>query len=279
MPRHSLAEVFGFPADTVCVEALRHSTYRLCPFNSVPNCTWENIVHPGGVCSIFSGDDAVITCPIRFREDWLIVVDAAEFLFPPGTKWTSLTNVPLHVRDAPVGYVDFVLVAFDKLGGVADFGALVVQAPDKSDSAQPPFDYPNYSDSSPPVDWTTALDATPPDHTSLLKRGVVHQLIHKGAILHAWKKKMAVAVDTNIFRALPPLPPVDPIEADIALLIYDLKLHESEGRYRLNRHRMVYTSFTALTNQRAAADPSEIDAFVSSLQSSIEEQADGERFD
>ncbi|MFO1371828.1 MAG: NotI family restriction endonuclease [Candidatus Competibacteraceae bacterium] len=47
--------------------------------NKVPSCTKDKAKNPLGVCSIFHNDSLVITCPIRFREDWLIVKDAANF--------------------------------------------------------------------------------------------------------------------------------------------------------------------------------------------------------
>jgi hypothetical protein len=35
MPKHSLAEVFGFPATDMSANANRHRTKRLCPFNNI----------------------------------------------------------------------------------------------------------------------------------------------------------------------------------------------------------------------------------------------------
>ena len=90
MPQHPLAEVFGFPPDNFSPEAERHRKNRLCPFfNKVANCTKDKANDPLGVCSVYEGDSMAITCPIRFRQGWLIADDAAAFFFPTGLKWTS----------------------------------------------------------------------------------------------------------------------------------------------------------------------------------------------
>ncbi|MCR4316207.1 MAG: NotI family restriction endonuclease [Planctomycetes bacterium] len=92
MVSHPLAEVFGFPTNNFSTEANRHRKSALCPFgNKVPNCTKDKANDPLGVCSIFDGGEVAITCPIRFRENWIIAEDAASFFFPPDTRWTSLT--------------------------------------------------------------------------------------------------------------------------------------------------------------------------------------------
>jgi hypothetical protein len=92
MQRHPLIEVFGFPANDLSPEAERYRRLRLCPFNNkVPNCTKDKANDPLGVCSISERDGAyAITCPVRFRQDWLIAEDAAAFFFPEHTNWTLL---------------------------------------------------------------------------------------------------------------------------------------------------------------------------------------------
>ena len=93
-----------------------------------------------GICSIYDGNDATITCPVRFRESWIIVDHAAAFFFPAGTPWTSITEVRLndkHGRSA--GNIDVVLVSYDEQGQITDFGALEVQAVYISGSIRPTF--------------------------------------------------------------------------------------------------------------------------------------------
>lgn len=96
MPKQPLAEVFGFPIDNMSEEAARYRNNRLCPFNNkVPSCTKDDAKNPLGVCSVFHGGDVTITCPVRFREGWLIAEHAAEVLFP-GKPYTTLSEVRLN---------------------------------------------------------------------------------------------------------------------------------------------------------------------------------------
>ena len=130
MPNQPLTEVFGFPSGSLSRDAVRYRKLKLCPFNNkIPNCTKDKADNPLGVCSVFHGDSIAITCPIRFRQDWLIAEDAAAFFFPEGTSWTSLTEVRLNDKNGnAAGNIDVVLVAYDAGGKVTDFGALEVQA-------------------------------------------------------------------------------------------------------------------------------------------------------
>ena len=83
-PRHPLAEVFGFPPGNFSARATHYRKHKLCPYNNkVPSCTKDRANAPLGVCSIWTGNELAITCPIRFRQDWRIASDAAAFFFPP----------------------------------------------------------------------------------------------------------------------------------------------------------------------------------------------------
>lgn len=83
MSKHPLAEVFGFTTRDFSSDAERYRRNKLCPFNNkVPSCTKDKAEKPLGVCSVYDADKVVITCPIRFRQDWLIAEDAASFFFP-----------------------------------------------------------------------------------------------------------------------------------------------------------------------------------------------------
>src|SRR4030067_155742 len=130
MPRHTLEQVLGSPTGNFSPEASRHRANRLCPYNNkVPNCTKDKAKDPLGVCSIYEDDNVAITCPIRFRQDWLIADDAAAFFFPQNRAWTSLTEVRLSDKQGrSAGNIDVVLVAYNDQGRVIDFGALEVQA-------------------------------------------------------------------------------------------------------------------------------------------------------
>ena len=78
MAKQPLAEVFGFPIDNMTPEAKRHRDKRLCPFNNrSANCTKDKANDPLGVCSIFDDQAPVITCPVRFRQNWIIAESPA----------------------------------------------------------------------------------------------------------------------------------------------------------------------------------------------------------
>lgn len=80
--KQPLAEVFGHLITDQTDAAKRYQSHRLCPFNNkVPNCTKDKAKNPLGVCSIYHESEPVITCPIRFRQDWIIADDAAAFVF------------------------------------------------------------------------------------------------------------------------------------------------------------------------------------------------------
>jgi hypothetical protein len=243
MSKHPLAEVFGFPADNISAEAERYRTNRLCPYNNkVPSCTKDKAKNPLGVCTVFDSDAVAITCPIRFRQDWLIVEDAARFLFPPGTSWTSLQEIRLNdANGQSAGNIDFVLVAYDDRGRITDFGALEVQGVYISGNVRQPFEcYMADRLGCTEMSWTTTRVA--PDYLSSSRKRLVPQLLYKGGILKAWGKKQAVVLHEGFYRMLPSLPTVDPGEADVAWLIYGLDLDTTSRRYRLVHRRTEYTA-------------------------------------
>ena len=222
-----LAEVFGHLPTDFSEKAERHRKRKLCPFNNkVPNCTKDKAQNPLGVCSINHNSSPVITCPIRFREDWIITDDASDFFFPQGTLWTSLTEVRLNDRcGKSAGNIDVVLIAYDEDGKVYDFGALEIQAVYISGNVRNPFNfYMSDCTTNSNMDWTSQPKFPRPDFLSSSRKRLAPQLLYKGGILHAWKKKIAVALDKIFFETLPQLKEVDKSEAEIAWLIYDLDL-------------------------------------------------------
>jgi hypothetical protein len=140
---HPLIEVFGYPTDNFSSEANRHREKKLCPFNNkIPNCTKDKANDPLGTCCVGAGEGVAITCPIRFRENWIIADHGADFFFPKKAKWTSLTEVRLKDKGGKsAGNIDLVLVAYDDLGKVVDFGALEIQAVYISGNVRKPFEY------------------------------------------------------------------------------------------------------------------------------------------
>ncbi len=197
MPDHPLAEVFGFPVDNLSSEATRYRENKLCPFNNkVPNCTKDKANNPLGVCSIFDGEKLAITCPVRFRQDWIIVEDAASFFFPVNANWTTLTEVRLRDRQGKsAGNIDVVLVQYDNDGRVLDFGALEIQAVYISGNVRRPFEaYMENPEVGADMDWSKETNYPRPDYLSSSRKRLAPQLLYKGGILSAWNKKIGVAL-------------------------------------------------------------------------------------
>lgn len=274
--KHPLAEIFGFVAADMSLSAARHRTKRLCPFNNkVPNCTKDKAQDPLGICSVFHEGEVVITCPVRFRQEWLIADDAADFFFPVGTKWTTLTEVRLKTADGDsAGNIDVVVCAYDESGKVTDFGALEVQAVYISGNVRKPFAaYMENPEERFQMDWTREPNYPRPDYLSSSRKRLAPQLIFKGGILNAWGKKTAVALNKGFFNTLPHLPEVPKEEADIAWLIYDLKPPTNHGgHYELFRDRIVYTRFEPALNQITKSRPGKVEDFLRHLQSKVDEK-------
>ena len=206
LPHHPLAEVFGFPCNNFSEIATRHRLNRLCPFNNkVPNCTKDKANDPLGTCSVFHDGKTVITCPIRFRQEWEIASDAANFFFNPSATWTSLTEVRLRDKNGgSAGNIDVVLVAYDDRGKITDFGALEVQAVYISGNVRRPFErFMESHEVNANMNWRAEVNYPHPDFLSSSRKRLAPQLLYKGGIIHAWKKKSAVALDSHFFATLP----------------------------------------------------------------------------
>ena len=276
-PSQPLAEVFGHLINDQTSKATRYRSLRLCPFNNkVPNCTKDKAKNPLGVCSIYQSDYPIITCPIRFREEWLITDDAASFFFGEGATWSSLTEVRLNdAGGKTAGNIDVVLVAYDDDGKVNDFGALEIQAVYISGNVRDPFEYymkdPKGHAS---LDWSTEPNYPRPDYLSSSRKRLVPQLLFKGGILHAWQKKTAVALSKGFFDTLPPMKNLSKCEADIVWLIYDLELvdHCGQERYVLKKINEVYTEFETSLKSITTPLPGKVDDFMKRLQDKLDEQ-------
>ena len=272
-PKQPLAEVFGFLTTDLSPDAVHFRSHQLCPFNNrVPNCTKDKAAHPLGVCSIYHADEPVIICPVRFREDWRIVSDAADFFFPAGTTWTSLTDVRLSDGyDKQVATIDVVIVAYNEKGKVFDFGALGVQAVYTAGNVHAPFDFyiQNPSEHT-MVDWSAEPGYPQPDYLASLQMNLAPRLSGMGGILTAWQKRTAVAINKRFFASLPSMPTVEKAEADIAWLVYDLQLHDEGGapRYRLTKVDEVYTRFAPLCSTTATM-PGDISSFMRTLEAEL----------
>jgi hypothetical protein len=275
MPNHPLAEIFGFPANNLSREAQRYRRSRLCPFNnSVPNCTKDKAADPLGVCSILDDDEVVITCPIRFRQDWIVAEDAASFFFPAGATWTSLTEVRLKDKNGKVaGNVDIVLVAYDQRARVVDYGALEVQAVYISGNVRRPFEhYMEDPRARADLDWREQPNYPRPDYLSSSRKRLAPQLMFKGGILNSWRRKLAVALSRTFFETLPQIEEVAVGEADMAWLVYELRHDKSLNRYQLVKYKTVYSRFSEALDQMTKPDPGQEKEFLELLQTKLDEK-------
>jgi hypothetical protein len=271
--QHPLAEVFGFPCTNHSEIAARHRLNRLCPFNNkVPNCTKDKANDPLGTCSVFHDGKTVITCPIRFRQEWAIATDAANFFFKPNTSWTSLTEVRLRDKnDGSAGNIDVVLVAYDDRGKITDFGALEVQAVYISGNVRRPFErFMESPESNANMNWRTEVNYPHPDFLSSSRKRLAPQLLYKGGIIHAWGKKSAVALDSHFFATLPNLKEVPATKAEMAWLIYDLVHDPISNTYRLHRTRTVYTGFESALVTLTKSEQGNIKEFIAVLQDKLD---------
>lgn len=274
-----LAEVFGHLTTDHSKKAVRYRSRRLCPFNNkVPNCTKDKAKSPLGVCAIFHDAHPVITCPIRFREEWIIADDAASFFFVEGSNWSSLTEVRLNdSHGKTAGNIDVVIVAYDNNGKLYDFGALEIQAVYISGNVRDPFEYfmkdPKGRES---MDWSKEPNYPRPDYLSSSRKRLVPQLLFKGGILHSWQKKIAVALNKSFFDTLPRLKQVSKTDADIAWFIYDLELKtekgEGLGRYSLKKVDEIFTEFEAALFSITTPSPGNVEDFIKLLQEKLDEQ-------
>jgi Restriction endonuclease NotI len=277
-PSQPLAEVFGYLITDHSEKANRYRSRRLCPFNNkVPNCTKDKAKDPLGVCTIYHESKSVITCPIRFREDWIITDDAASFFFREGTTWSSLTEVRLNdSKGKSAGNIDVVLVAYDAKGKVYDFGALEIQAVYISGNVREPFEYfmkdPKAGSS---MNWSSQPNYPRPDYLSSSRKRLAPQLLFKGGILHRWGKKIAVALNKSFFDTLPKLKPISKSKADIAWLIYDLELFKDKkmgsGRFGLKKVDEIFTEFESALVSITTPSPGKIEDFIRLLQEKLDE--------
>lgn len=276
-----LAEVFGYPIQNKSNKAERFRNNKLCPFhNKVPSCTKNSATDPLGVCSIFFKDKPVITCPIRFTEDWQFTDQAAKFFFDEKTfkaaNWTTVREVRLDGADGKsAGNIDYVLVAYDNEGNVIDFGSIEIQAVYISGNVTKPFKayMKNREDSE--FDWSNYKDSPRPDYLSSSRKRLAPQLIYKGGILKSWGKKQVVVLQKGFFETLPILPKTESVdEADMAWLVFDLSFNEGQLSYELKLEEAIYTEFKPALDEIITPKPGNIDDFIQNLQKKLDKTLD-----
>lgn len=271
-----LAEVFGFPINNQSERAKRYLENKLCPYNNVvSNCTKNSIEFPLGVCSIYHKQSPVIICPVRFREDWKIISDAASFVFDKNETWTHVGEIRLKDKSGKsAGNIDYVLVSYDNKGRVKNFASLEVQSVYISGNLTGPFmaylENPN-----PKFEWNNALKYPNPDYLSSSRKRLIPQIIAKGSILKQWNKKQAVALQKSFYETLPALPEVAKGDADFAFFLYDLLTDKESKLFNLKLSRVVYTRFKDALEQIAKFEAGSLDDFTDLLQKKLDAKRTG----
>jgi len=271
-----ISEVFGFPISNETETAKYYRENRLCPFhNRFPNCTKDKANNPLGVCSVNHGNNKVITCPSRFREDWKILHDAASFVWPNGTKWTSLPEIKLvDANGQSAGNVDYVIVSYDEDGQIIDFASIEVQGVYISGNLRNPFQqYMN----SPTTDFEwTGRNFPHPDYLSSSRKRLIPQMLYKGGIFKSWNKKQCVVIQKSFFDTLPTMPQTTKDKADIAWFLYDLKFSEADGRNHLVLVDTIYTEFQSALEHVIYTKPGNMADFLNLLQGKLDENIKNE---
>ncbi len=281
MITHPLAEVFGFPADNLSEQAEHYRNARLCPYNNkTPSCTKNKAKDPLGVCSVYSGNEIAITCPVRFRQNWKMITDAAKFFFPLDITWVALPEIRLNDGDGQsAGNIDYVLVAHDGMGKIVDFGAIEVQSVYISGNVRRPFahymqDRVNHAQ----MEWSSTNVRA--DYLSSSRKRLIPQIIYKGKIINAWKKKTAIVLHENFYKTLPELPTVEPENAEVAWLIYGLDLNSTTNQYHLDLRETIYTRYQPSLDKITTPPIGKINEFINLLQDKLDDKLnEGEPLD
>jgi len=209
------------------------------------------------------------------REDWIIISDAANFIFDGKTTWTHVGEVRLKDKhDKSAGNIDYVLVSYDDKGRVLDFGSLEVQAVYISGNLTGPFTA-YLEDNKVSFNWPKAFKYPKPDYLSSSRKRLIPQIIAKGSILNQWNKKQAVALQTAFYNTLPSLPECDKSEADFAFFLYALIPDTRTKTLSLKLQRVVYTKFVNALEQIAKFDAGSLSQFTELLQKKLDTKLSG----
>jgi Restriction endonuclease NotI len=273
-----LCEVFGYPTDIIDSDIIRQRTAKLCPFGNGRSihCTKSKAEDPIGVCSIIRNGIITITCPIRFRQKWLIGNHAAAFFFPgiSNPDFRVLTEVKLDdAYGNRVGNIDVVVVRLEQ-GKIVDYGALEIQGTYISGNVTKPFrQYMQNQVANAEMTWTNK-GAPRADYLSSSRKRLAPQLRYKGYILNRWGRKLAVVVDRPFFNELRRITPfemlLDSANAEIAWFVYELQRQSPEAPYELTLVGTVFSDFAKTLERINTPIVGNEQDFVRKLQTRLE---------
>lgn len=272
-----LNEVFGFPVENFSSEAIRHRREKLCPFNNrVSGCTKSKKENPLGVCSIHSGENQIVVCPVRFRQDWRIISDTRDFLVPNATKLDWIREIKVKDLDGySLGNADLILLDLDDQDQVQNFGVLEIQSVYITGNLRSPFA--KYMED-PATQFRMNLQGLgypKPDWLSSIKR-LIHQVNVKGsAIVKGWDKRLAIAAQLQFFQSFntfQTIPSVRKEDADCAWFLYDLKNDPQKQVNALELEQIIYFRFDSFIKAFQSIQPSLLKDFRSDLKRKLARQ-------
>lgn len=276
------AEVFGLPTTNTLSQSISQRNAGLCPYLNGPcqKSTYidrEGIRRPMGVCSMFhNGDQVAITCPHRLKEQGVMIEAAASFCFPDASisDVIAIPEMPLKTSQGrKVGNLDYVLALKGKDDKVVDFAGLEIQTVYFSGNSIKEM-FQKYLEHQ-----KEGVAASPkqtgnqrPDYRSSHKKRLLPQMIEKGPIFSAWKKKFCVAIHNNFYDHLCRSVNFEVVEkekADFAWVVLDYSKTEGD-QMPLELSKMVYCSFDSVL-KAFLLSPDDIPS-IASFVSAIEEK-------
>lgn len=270
LTRQPLAEVFGSPIDNNDTDACRNRKVHFCPYNNrVPNCTKDRANDPLGVCSVFHEQKATIICPIRFRENWLIIEDAAKIIFEEKVNWTTITDVKMYDKyNTYIDTIEFVIVSFDEKGNIINFASLDTQAAFVNRNIRK--NYNSYLENPQKYLAKDPKEETFVDYTSAIHQKIAPQLIYRGSIFHGWNKKAVLVIDAGFLNSLPKFAEVSKENAEIIWLVYELEHNPEKNKFELKLKQTIYTLFEPTLFQITKVEAGVLEDFVAELQSCLD---------
>lgn len=257
-PKHPIYEVFGYPFHDESEEAQKARREKLCPFQTPDTkCRKVSISNPLGVCSVADGTSHAITCPTRFKENWVIEEHAASFFFPKDAVVKRLPEIRIKTKSGDsAGNIDVVLVHTnpDDPKEILDFGSVEIQAVYISGNVRVPFEEYMSNREKYITDGFKGKNSPRPDYLSSSRKRLAPQMVMKGGMFKKWGKRQAIVLHRGFFETLPHLTVVEKDSAEVAWLIYELKKHATENRMVLTLHKAIYTMFDSALAAISTAD-------------------------
>lgn len=265
--RQPLAEVFGYFVDNSSEEAITSRKLKLCPYNNkTPNCNKDQMKDPLGVCSIFVEGKPVMICPVRLKQNWKVITDIADHFFPPNVKWTALPDVQLYDKfNHPIDTIDYVIVAYDRSGGVIDFIFIDILGIHPHGNLRQPFDL--FVKDNEDYFQKDIYPKIKLDYISTVQKIIAPRIIFKSRIFNAWKKKAVYVLDKSLFDKLPKFSEESKEKAEISWFSYELNLDSATNCYKLNLAEVVHTLVEPTLLEITKIEPAPIEAFINHLPS------------